>query len=93
MMVSVLAYSGLRPGEMLGLEVRHVRDRTLLVEQAVAHGRLKIQRTGRAYRTVDPFDVLRGDLRAWIEQVGESRTRCWKHLKRRCADTAASTAG
>jgi integrase len=26
-MVSVLAYSGLRPGEMLGLELRHVRDR------------------------------------------------------------------
>ena len=70
-MVSVLAYSGLRPGEMLGLEIRHVRDRTLLVEQAVAHGRLKVQKTGRAYRTVDLFDVLRGDLRAWIEQVGE----------------------
>ncbi|MCW3010788.1 MAG: site-specific integrase [Solirubrobacterales bacterium] len=32
LMVSVLAYSGLRPGEMLALEVRHVRERTLLVE-------------------------------------------------------------
>src|SRR4051794_21933777 len=34
-LVSVLAYSGLRPGEALGLELRHIRQRTILVEQAV----------------------------------------------------------
>jgi hypothetical protein len=33
-LVRVLAYAGLRPGEALGLEWRHVRDRTLLIEQA-----------------------------------------------------------
>jgi integrase len=43
-LVSVLAYAGLRPGEALGLEWRHVRDRTLLIEQAVSDGRLKRQR-------------------------------------------------
>jgi len=43
-LVSVLAYAGLRPGEALGLEWRHVRDRTLLIEQAVSDGRLKRRR-------------------------------------------------
>ena len=60
--VSVLAYAGLRPGEMLGLEDRHIRERTVLIDQAVAHGRLKIQKTGRMYRTVDLLAVLREDL-------------------------------
>lgn len=64
-MVSVMAYAGLRPGETLALEPRHIRERTLLVDQAVAHGRLKVQKTGRDYRTVDLFDVLREDLAVW----------------------------
>ena len=35
-LVVLLAYAGLRPGEALGLEWRHVRERTLVVEQAVS---------------------------------------------------------
>ena len=74
-LVSVLAYAGLRPGEALGLELRHVRENTLLVEQAVAHGRLKVQKTGRNYRTVDLFDVLRGDLAAWTATLPDAGPR------------------
>ena len=33
-LIVLLAYAGLRPGEALGLEWQHVRERTLLVEQA-----------------------------------------------------------
>jgi integrase len=44
----VLAYAGLRPQEALALQWRHVRERTLLIEQAATDGRLKGQRpTGR----------------------------------------------
>jgi integrase len=64
-LVSVLAYAGLRPGEALGLEWRHVRDRTLLVEQAVSDGRLKRQKTNRIYRTVDLLAPLADDLAEW----------------------------
>jgi integrase len=64
-LVSVLAYAGLRPGEALGLEWRHVRDRTLLIEQAVSDGRLKRQKTNRIYRTVDLLDPLAEDLAEW----------------------------
>lgn len=57
-LASVLAYAGLRPGEALELEVRHVRKRTILVEQALSDGELKSQKTGRQYRTVDLLGVL-----------------------------------
>lgn len=64
-LVSVLAYAGLRPGEALALEWRHVRDRTLLIEQAVSDGRLKRQKTNRIYRTVDLLTPLGDDLAEW----------------------------
>jgi integrase len=73
----VLAYAGLRPGELLGLEVRHVRQETLLVEQAVAKGKLKVQKTGRAYRTVDLLDPLRKDLEAWTTGRGLTSPRAF----------------
>jgi integrase len=65
-LIVVLAYSGLRPAEALGLELRHIREDTLLVEQAVSRGKLKLQKTGRVYRTVDLLDALRDDLDEWV---------------------------
>jgi integrase len=64
-LVSVLAYAGLRPGEALGLEWRHVRERTLLIEQAVSDGHLKRQKTNRTYRTIDLLAPLADDLAEW----------------------------
>lgn len=69
-LVSVLAYSGVRPGEALALERRHVRNDTILVEQAVARGRVKLQKTGRIYRTVDLLPPLREDLAVWSAARG-----------------------
>jgi integrase len=69
-LVSVLAYSGVRPGEALALERRHVRNDTILVEQAVARGRIKLQKTGRIYRTVDLLPPLREDLAVWFSARG-----------------------
>lgn len=69
-MVSVLAYAGLRPGEMLALERRHIRERTILVEQAASDGELKVQKTGRNYRTVDLLSPLASDLVQWCECEG-----------------------
>jgi integrase len=64
-LVSVLAYAGLRPEEALALEWRHVRSRTLLVEQAVADGRRKGQKNRRPPRTVDLLRSVREDLVEW----------------------------
>jgi integrase len=46
-LVSVLAYAGLRPGEALALRWGDVRERTILVDRAVALGDLKETKTGQ----------------------------------------------
>ncbi len=63
-LVSVLAYAGLRPSEALGLQWRHVRDRSMLVEQANVGGTIKRTKT-EAIRAVDLLGPLATDLRTW----------------------------
>jgi integrase len=63
-LISLLAYAGLRPGEALALEWRHVRERTILVEQAVALGEVKVTKTGQT-RTVRLLPPLAADLAEW----------------------------
>ncbi|MGH3134477.1 MAG: tyrosine-type recombinase/integrase [Gaiellaceae bacterium] len=69
-LVSVLAYSGLRPGEALALTWGHVRERTILVERAVALGELKTTKTGRT-RTVRLLAPLAADLSEW--RIGQGK--------------------
>lgn len=64
-MVSVMAYAGLRPGELLGLEWRHIRKATILIEQAVGGTRLKLPKNGRVGRTIDLLKPLAADLQQW----------------------------
>ena len=58
---------------MLALERNHIGDETILVEQAVAYGKLKLQKTGRVYRTVDLLDALAEDLAVWLEHLPADR--------------------
>lgn len=107
-LVSVLAYAGLRPGEALALEVRHVRDQTILVEQALSDGELKVQKTGRQYRTVDLLGILGDELRASMDATGALdpealvfpradggvwRGDCWNNWRNRHFHPAAAAAG
>jgi integrase len=68
-LISVLAYSGLRPQEALALCWRDVRERTLLVERAVSLGEEKDTKT-LAHRTVRLLAPLREDLLAWRMRCG-----------------------
>ncbi|WP_249011180.1 site-specific integrase [Conexibacter sp. DBS9H8] len=68
-LLSVLAYSGLRPGEALALEWRDIRDRTILVERALSLGEAKDTKN-LAHRTVRLLGPLAGDLRAWRLRSG-----------------------
>ena len=63
-LVSVLAYAGLRPGEALALQWRDVRNRTLVIERAVALGDVKETKTGQT-RTVRLLAPLAADLAEW----------------------------
>ena len=56
--VSVLAYAGLRPGELRLMRWRHLRDRTLLVDAAKTNSR----------RTVKLLQPLGDDLSDWRRQ-------------------------
>jgi integrase len=73
-LVSLLGYAGLRPEEALALQWRHVRERTLLVEQAVSDGELKGQKTNRPPRTVDLLAPLKQDLAEWRLASGRPTT-------------------
>lgn len=68
-LISVLAYSGLRPGEALALQWRDVRKQTLLVERSLAFGEEKDTKTG-AHRTVRLLAPLASDLREWRLRSG-----------------------
>src|SRR5918999_1013449 len=63
-LVSVLAYSGLRPGEALALTWGGVGERTIAVTGASSMGRLKGTKTG-AERTVRLLSPLAQDLARW----------------------------
>jgi integrase len=63
-LVCVLAYAGLRPGEALALRWRDVRERTLLIEKALADGETKPTKTGQL-RAVHLLKPLKDDLDLW----------------------------
>ena len=66
-LISVLAYAGLRPEEALALQVRHVGQATLLVEQKNVGGEIVPgQKTARPPRSVELLDPLRRDLAAHL---------------------------
>lgn len=67
-LVAAIAYSGQRcPEEILATEWRHVRERTLLVEQRNLDGELTAGQKvkGAAPRAVDLITPLRQDLLSW----------------------------
>jgi integrase len=68
-LISVLAYSGVRPQEALALRWCDVRERTILVERAVSLGEESDTKTS-AHRTVRLLAPLREDLLAWRLRSG-----------------------
>ncbi|MCW2959797.1 MAG: site-specific integrase [Thermoleophilia bacterium] len=70
-MVSLLAYTGMRPGELLALTRRDVRERTITVRATVAHGSREQRTKTRAKRARHPrmIAAVREDMDQWLE--------CW----------------
>lgn len=73
-LVSLLAYSGVRPGEALALTWADVRDRTLLVERSNAGGQIKATKTGGG-RSVRLLAPLATDLAEWRLACGRPDDR------------------
>jgi len=55
MLFVLLAATGLRAGELLGLEVRHFDEHSVTVEQSVWRGKVQAPKTLNSYRTVDLY--------------------------------------
>jgi integrase len=106
-LVSLLAYGGLRPGEALALHWGDVRDRTVLVQRALALGIEDDTKTTQ-HRTVRLLAPLRADLAEWRLASGRpsddalvfpGRTgEPWTHAasqswRRRAFDRAREAAG
>ena len=68
-LVSVLAYAGLRPGEALALRWSDVRERTIIVDKALALGDVKATKTQQS-RTVRLMRPLAKDLKEWRKAAG-----------------------
>jgi integrase len=68
-MVSVLAYAGVRPGEARALRWSDVKSQTLVIERAVSGVEIKATKTG-AKRSVRLLGPLADDLRDWRTVCG-----------------------
>lgn len=67
----LFAATGLRAGELLGLEVRHFDGESLTVNQALWHARVQDPKTQNAYRVVD----LHPDVAALLKEFIGDRTK------------------
>ncbi|HYV16261.1 MAG TPA: tyrosine-type recombinase/integrase [Conexibacter sp.] len=106
--VSVLAYAGLRPGELRALRWGDVRERTILVQRgADPDGKTKPTKT-RAARTVRLLAPLAADLKEWRMASGRPGDDAlvfpgkdggawtkdeWDVFRRRAWSTASKRAG
>jgi integrase len=108
-MVSLVAYQGLRsPEELLAIEIRHVRERTLLVEQRNIDGEIIGGQKVRGFhpRAIDLLGPVRRDVRDYVVATGIRsgllfprrdglpwRSHDWKNWCRRVWHAARNGAG
>jgi len=74
----LFAATGLRAGELLGLEVKHFSGNTITVAQSVWEGRVQTPKTASAFRQVDLHPTVADMLRDFIDDRKEGflfRTR------------------
>lgn len=62
LVVVLMAYAGLRPAEVCGLQWKHVGTDLILIEQSVQGGRVKATKTGKS-RSIPITDPVKRELR------------------------------
>lgn len=106
-MVSVLAYSGMRPGEARALRWGDIKTQTIVIERAVSGGAVQGTKTGKT-RSVRLLAPLASDLRDWRAVSGNPADGAfvfpradgnhwseddWRNWRSRKFGTAAAKAG
>jgi integrase len=75
-LVSLFAYTGARPEDLLALEVRHIGRATLLIEQKNVDGEILVgQKTERPPRSIDLLAPVRQDLASYLLATGRRATK------------------
>jgi integrase len=106
-LVSVLAYAGVRPGEALALRWGDLRERTILVERSLALGELKGTKTNksRSVRLLAPLAADPKEYRFACGRPGDGQLLFprrdgapwtdfdWRNWRRRVFTPAATRAG
>lgn len=105
-LVSLVGYEGLRPSEALGLEERHLRNATLVVEQrningAIVAGLKTSHGKERHSRSPKLYDAVRGDIEVHLADLAPrhgrrnlpARSASARRLLFRGADGGPWTAG
>lgn len=100
LVVSLIAYAGLRPAEVCGLKWRHIREHHILVEQSAQDGTIVSTKTMRA-RMVPISDELasdislheRGDDEAFVITGDRGGIMNWRMWNRRVWHPAIVEAG
>ena len=80
LIVSILAYAGLRPGELRALQLEGFRENTILVERAANPDASSKPTKNRQHRTVRLLSALAQDVREYTFAIGrppKRRSSCW----------------
>ena len=64
LIVSLIAYAGIRPGELCGLQWKHVHPNPLLIVQSGQYGKIEPTKTGK-FRSIELCEALREELAAY----------------------------
>lgn len=64
LIVSLIAYAGIRPGELCGLQWKHVHPNHLLIVQSGQYGEIEPTKTGK-FRSIELCEALREELAAY----------------------------
>jgi integrase len=89
-LVSVLAYAGLPPGEALARRWSDVRERTLVIERALALGELEATKTGET-RSYDCSRRSRRTSRSGVSYAGHRNPARSSSRTEQTSSGAAST--
>jgi len=77
LIVRLALFSGMRPGEILALQWKHVADDHVQVAQRLYRGKLDRPKTERSTRNVALSSTTRDQIREWRQQSGATDPDAW----------------
>ncbi len=77
LVVSLATLEGMRPGEILGLQVGDIDGSSVWVKRRLYKGNIDLPKTRRSFRRVALSETSVELLQNWLEQVPETRPDAW----------------